>query len=164
MEKRITKRKRCCGCSTTAMLMALNVAMRSFGVPVPGGHLYMNDIVICTAAILLDPLGAFLVGGVGAFLGDLLFYPTPIFVSRHTWFAGGCDFGLCAPCDEEASRAGFGTWRGDWRGHHGRGLFAGPRVHLQHAGIRDAEAALPDFAGGGRRGGRHGAVLEMWHP
>lgn len=79
---------------------------------------------------------------------------------RHTWFAGGCDFGLCAPCDEEASRAGFGTWRGDWRGHHGRGLFAGPRVHLQHAGICDAEAALPDFAGGGRCGGRHGAVLE----
>ena len=69
---------------TTAMLMALNVAMSSFGVPVPGGHLYMNDIVICTAAILLDPLGAFLVGGVGAFLGDLLFYPTPMFVSLVT--------------------------------------------------------------------------------
>ena len=25
----------------------------------------MNDIVICTAAILLDPFGAFMVGGVG---------------------------------------------------------------------------------------------------
>ena len=24
----------------------------------PGGHLYLNDAVICTAAILLDPLGA----------------------------------------------------------------------------------------------------------
>lgn len=69
---------------TTAMLMALNVAMSSFGVPVPGGHLYMNDIVICTAAILLDPLAAFMVGGVGAFLGDLLFYPTPMFVSLVT--------------------------------------------------------------------------------
>ena len=34
---------------TTAMFMALNVAMSSFGVPVPGGHLYMNDIVICLA-------------------------------------------------------------------------------------------------------------------
>ena len=43
---------------TTAMFMALNVAMSSFGVPVPGGHLYMNDIVICLAAILLDPLAA----------------------------------------------------------------------------------------------------------
>lgn len=61
--------------------MALNVAMSSFGVPVPGGHLYMNDIIICTAAILLDPLAAFMVGGVGAFLGDLFFYPLPMFVS-----------------------------------------------------------------------------------
>lgn len=69
---------------TTAMLMALNVAMSSFGVPVPGGHLYMNDIVICTASIILDPLAAFMVGGVGAFLGDLFFYPTPMFVSLVT--------------------------------------------------------------------------------
>ena len=68
----------------TAMFMALNVAMSSFGVPVPGGHLYMTDIVICTAAILLDPFAAFMVGGVGAFLGDLLFYPTPMFVSLAT--------------------------------------------------------------------------------
>lgn len=68
----------------TAMLMALNVVMSSFSVPVPGGHLYMNDVVICTAAIVLDPLAAFMVGGVGAFLGDLLFYPTPMFVSLVT--------------------------------------------------------------------------------
>jgi len=68
----------------TAMFMALNVAMSSFGVPVPGGHLYMNDIVICAAAIILDPFAAFMVGGVGAFLGDLLFYPTPMFVSLVT--------------------------------------------------------------------------------
>lgn len=69
---------------TTALFMALNIAMSSFGVPVPGGHLYMNDIIICTAAILLDPLAAFMVGGVGAFLGDLFFYPTPMFVSLVT--------------------------------------------------------------------------------
>ena len=67
--------------STTALFLALNIGLSSFGVPVPGGHLYLNDIVICTAAILLDPLAAFLVGGVGAFLGDLLFYPTPMFFS-----------------------------------------------------------------------------------
>ena len=66
------------------MLMALNVAMSSFGVPVPGGHLYMNDIVICLAAIILDPFAAFMVGGVGAFLGDLFFYPLPMFVSLVT--------------------------------------------------------------------------------
>ena len=69
---------------TTAMFMALNVAMSSFGVHVPGGHLYMNDIIICTAAIILDPFAAFMVGGVGAFLGDLFFYPLPMFVSLVT--------------------------------------------------------------------------------
>ena len=68
----------------TAMFTALNVAMSSFGVPVPGGHLYMNDIVICLAALLLDPFAAFMVGGVGAFLGDLFFYPAPMFVSLVT--------------------------------------------------------------------------------
>ena len=69
---------------TTTMFMALNIAMSSFGLPVPGGHLYMNDVIICTAAIILDPLAAFMVGGVGAFLGDFFFYPTPMFVSLVT--------------------------------------------------------------------------------
>lgn len=68
----------------TAMFMALNVALSSFGVPVPGGHLYLNDIVICLASIMLDPFSAFMVGGVGAFLGDFFFYPTPMFVSLVT--------------------------------------------------------------------------------
>lgn len=81
---------------TTAMLMAMNVAMSSFGVPVPGGHLYMNDVVICTAAILLDPFAAFMVGGVGAFLGDLFFYPTPMFVSLVTHGAQAVVISLCS--------------------------------------------------------------------
>lgn len=68
----------------TGLFMALNIAMSSFGVPVPGGHLYLCDIVICTAAILLDPVSAFLVGGLGSFLGDLIFYPLPMFVSLVT--------------------------------------------------------------------------------
>lgn len=69
----------------TALFMALNIMMNSFGLPVPGGHLYLNDVIICTAAILLDdPKAAFIVGGVGAFLGDLFFYPTPMFVSLVT--------------------------------------------------------------------------------
>lgn len=70
--------------TVTAMLMAMNVALSSFGVPVPGGHLYLNDIVIDTAAILLDPLAAFAVGGIGAFIGDALFYPAPMLVSLVT--------------------------------------------------------------------------------
>ena len=68
----------------SALFLAINVAMSSFGVPVPGGHLYLNDVIICTAAILLGPVEAFCVGGIGAFLGDLFFYPTPMFVSLVT--------------------------------------------------------------------------------
>lgn len=68
----------------TAMFMGLNIALSSFGVPVPGGHLYLNDIIICLASIMLDPFCAFLVGGVGAFLGDAIFYPAPMFVSLVT--------------------------------------------------------------------------------
>lgn len=80
----------------TAMFMALNIALSSFGVPVPGGHFYLNDIVICTAAILLDPFSAFLVGGVGAFLGDLFFYPLPMFVSLATHGIQAIVISLCA--------------------------------------------------------------------
>ena len=64
--------------------MGLNIAMSSFGIPVPGGHLYLCDTVICTAALLLDPFAAFVVGGVGSFLGDMIFYPLPMFVSLAT--------------------------------------------------------------------------------
>ena len=68
----------------TAMFMAMNVALSSFGVPVPGGRIYLNDVAICFASLILDPICAFFVGGVGAFLGDLFFYPLPMFVSLVT--------------------------------------------------------------------------------
>lgn len=80
----------------TAIFMALNVVMSSFGIPVPGGHLYLNDVVICTASIILDPVAAFCIGGIGAFLGDLLFYPLPMFVSLVTHGLQAVAISLCA--------------------------------------------------------------------
>ena len=80
----------------SALFMAINVVMSSFGIPVPGGHLYLNDVIICTAAILLNPLEVFLVGGLGAFLGDLFFYPTPMFVSLVTHGLQAVVISLCA--------------------------------------------------------------------
>ncbi len=68
----------------TAVFMAINIAMATVGITVPGGHLYLCDVVICTAAILLDPFAAFMVGGVGSFLGDMFFYPPAMFVSLVT--------------------------------------------------------------------------------
>ncbi|MBR4820114.1 MAG: ECF transporter S component [Clostridiales bacterium] len=70
--------------TTTAVFMALTIAMASFGIPVPGGHLYLCDVIICLAAILLGPLDAFVVGGLGSFFGDMIFYPLPMFVSLVT--------------------------------------------------------------------------------
>ena len=67
-----------------AIFMAMNIILSSFSIPVPGGHLYLCDIPICLAAILLDPFSAFVVGGVGSFIGDMLFYPAPMFVSLVT--------------------------------------------------------------------------------
>ena len=70
--------------AVAAVFMAMNIVLSSFGIPVPGGHLYLCDIPICLAAILLDPFSAFVVGGVGSFIGDMLFYPAPMFVSLVT--------------------------------------------------------------------------------
>lgn len=67
-----------------AMFMAMIVILSSFGIPVPGGRLYLVDIVICLAAILLNPIEAFIVAGFGSFLGDFFFYPAPMFVSLVT--------------------------------------------------------------------------------
>ena len=67
-----------------AVLMGLNIAASSFGIPVPGGHFYLNDVIICTAALLLPAWYSFAVGGIGAFLGDVFFYPTPMWVSLAT--------------------------------------------------------------------------------
>lgn len=70
--------------TTAAVFMAMTIALSSFGIPVPGGHLYLCDVAICLGAILLNPLEAFIVVGVGSFLGDMLFYPAPMFVSLAT--------------------------------------------------------------------------------
>lgn len=101
--------------TVTALLMAINVVLSSYGLPVPGGHLYLNDVIICTAAILLDPIGAFIVGGVGAFFGDLLFYPTPMFVSLVTHGVQSIVISICVrklPLKSQVLRASIGVFLG----------------------------------------------------
>ena len=72
--------------TVTALFMSMTVvlSLSVFSIPVPGGHLYFCDTVINMAAILLDPFAAFMVGGIGSFLGDFFFYPAPMFVSLVT--------------------------------------------------------------------------------
>lgn len=80
MDKTFTAKKIC----YVGLFTALNVVLSSFGMPVPGGRIYLNDVVICFAALIFDPFSAFVIGGVGSFLGDFFFYPTPMFVSLVT--------------------------------------------------------------------------------
>ena len=58
--------------AVTAILMAFNIVLSSFGVPVPGGHMYLNDVIICTAAILLNPFGALPGGSVDCVFHNLV--------------------------------------------------------------------------------------------
>ena len=67
--------------TTGGLFMALIIVLSSFGITVPGGHLYLVDIAVVTASLLLDPVDAMIVSGIGAFLGDAIFYPAPMFVS-----------------------------------------------------------------------------------
>lgn len=83
----------------TAVFMAMTVilSMEPLSIPVPGGHLYFVDAVICTGAILLgDPVLAFIMGGFGSFLGDTIFYPDPKFVSLFTHGIQAFVIALCA--------------------------------------------------------------------
>ena len=70
----------------TGIFMSINIvlSMSIFSIPTLGTNLYMNNIIIVLASVHLDPVAAFMVGGVGAFLGDLIFYPAPMFVSLVT--------------------------------------------------------------------------------
>ena len=71
--------------AVTAVFMALTIILSTFSIPVPGGHLYFCDTVICTGALLLgEPISAFIMGGFGSFLGDVFFNPPSMFVSLAT--------------------------------------------------------------------------------
>ncbi len=94
--KKPTTRQTTLWLTTTAMFMAMTVALSAVSIPVPGGHLYLCDVPICLAAILMDPVAAFLVGGVGSFLGDLLFYPLPMFISLASHGLQAVIISLCA--------------------------------------------------------------------
>lgn len=53
----LRRRKPVLWLTMTALFMAMVVvlSMSALSIPVPGGHLYFNDVVIDTAAMLMDP-------------------------------------------------------------------------------------------------------------
>ena len=137
----LRRRKPVLWLTMTALFMAMVVvlSMSALSIPVPGGHLYFNDVVIDTAAMLMDPLSAFIACGVGAFLGDLLFYPAPMFVSLITHGLQALVISLL--CRKLRMKQPLAC------AIHGGGLHAGARVCVQHAGICHHEAAVPVSAG-----------------
>ncbi len=58
----------------TALLMSMNIvfSFTTLTIPTPVGNIYFCNAVINVAAVLLDPVAAFVAGGVGSLLGDLL--------------------------------------------------------------------------------------------
>lgn len=124
------------------LLMAINVGLSSFGLPVPGGHLYLNDIVIVAAALMLDPLGAFLVGGVGAFWRLLLLPAPDVRLTRHSRSAGHGDLLHRAPRFPGKAEALYGDRCPRRRRHHGRRLFPWPCLCLQYACLCMDQAAV----------------------
>ena len=70
------------------LMMAMNIGLSSFGLPVPGGHLYLNDIIIVTAALILDPAGAFLVAVSVPFWGISSFILCHVRIPCIPWSTG----------------------------------------------------------------------------
>ena len=66
------------------MLTAITTALCFFKIPLGFANLYLVDVAVCMAGLLLNPFLAFIAGGVGAFLGDLLFYPQAMVVTLIT--------------------------------------------------------------------------------
>ncbi len=80
----------------SALFMGMTILLSTFSIPVFTAHFYFCDTAIYTAAILLgDPVLAFIVGGVGTFLADFMFYPDSMFVSL---FAHGLQAAVAAAC------------------------------------------------------------------
>lgn len=60
----------------TAMLTALVVATNFIpAIPTPAGRIYWVDGVVLIAAFLMDPLAAFIAGGIGSLLYDVFLSP-----------------------------------------------------------------------------------------
>lgn len=70
--------------SALFMTATLILSASILSIPVPGGHFYINGIVIFLVGLLFPPLEAVIVASIGSFLGDFFFYPAPMFVTLVT--------------------------------------------------------------------------------
>lgn len=68
----------------TAVFMALTAISGMWSLPLGMAHIYLTDIFVCIAALLLPPGWSWIAGGIGAFLGDLIFYPPAMLVTLIT--------------------------------------------------------------------------------
>ena len=44
----------------TGFLMGMNIILSAMGIPVPGGHFYLSDVVICLAGLILSAFSSVL--------------------------------------------------------------------------------------------------------
>jgi len=129
----------------TALLMAMNIVLSSFSIPTPVGGMYLNDIVIVAAAVMLEPFYAFMVGGVGAFIGDLLFYPAPMFVSLAVHGLQAVVISLCSRNILRKKPVAASIIGAVLRmGNLPRRLHSGQILHLFNSRICNCENPSPD--------------------
>lgn len=88
----------------TAVFMALTVISGMWSLPLGMAHIYLTDIFVCIAALLLPPGWSWIAGGVGAFLGDVIFYPPAMLITLITRTLQCLVIGLIRTCLPGKSR------------------------------------------------------------
>lgn len=133
----LRRRKPVLWLTMTALFMAMVVvlSMSALSIPVPGGHLYFNDVVIDTAAMLMDPLSAFIACGVEALPEGSAAAGAAVVPACRSGDGAGV-----LPAGMGAVRRCIGS-RGDW-----------PECGAGHRGRADWDAVPADYAPAGARG------------
>lgn len=122
-------------------LMAMNTVLSSFNIPVPGGHFYLNDVIIVAAA-LSRPAGRVPGRRCRRIPGRFLFLPSPhVCFACHPRTGSRRYFPLCPALRKEESSTHL-LWRLLRRAHRGYRLFSRQGLCIQYPGIFSHQTPL----------------------
>ena len=127
------------------LLMAINTIFSSFSVPVPGGHIYLNDIIIVIAALSLDPWAHFLSAVWARSSGISFSIPPHVRLPCHPRYP----LRRHVPDRGRYGRDNFPVVLGATvlgASSH-RGIHLGQSLRIQHLGIRHAETPFRNTPG-----------------
>ncbi len=123
-----------------ALFTALNIVMSSSicSIPVPGGHLYLNDIVILPCRAGAGSVVGVYSGRRECVLRRYAVLSRPhVRISRYSRLTGGCDIAYRRK-EKRACSAVEGNNRGcGRRGYNGYGVLSRKSVYILHSRICD---------------------------